>query len=459
MSDIKAYPTELLGRYVKELKYESLPAAVVAYAKLLVLDYLASAVAGYKVNKIFNQAVLDVVGGMGGRPESTVLFGGGRLPAANAAFLNAAFGHGADLDDGHRTAQGHPGVATIPAVLALAEATGKTGKDAIAAIVAGYEVYVRLSNAVMPSHFQRGFHGTGTVGAVAAGAAAAKTLNLSEEEVRRAISLAAVQASGLFEVSESGQMTKPINPGNAVRTGVISALLARAGCDAPTAPLEGAKGFIKAFTDTVDWDALTKELGKRHLLTTCYIKLYPGCRHLHGAIDCAVKHHKSGSIPSVDAVDRIRIYAYPAAIQVVGNILEPTSEDGAKFSMTYAAATALISGNYTLEDLSAARSMSAKVRATIRKIEIVGEPALENRAAGIRGTRMELVLKDGTVKTESVILPKGDPEVPLEDGDMREKLRSCATGVYGETVQEALYEKAMQLDTLSDVGELVKILT
>jgi 2-methylcitrate dehydratase PrpD len=458
MSDSKIFITGLLSQYVKDLKYENLPTAVVEYTKLLVLDYLASAIAGYKVNKTFNTAVLDVIGGMGGTPESTVIFGGGRLPASNAAFINAVFGHGADLDDGHRRAQGHPGVTTIPAVLALAEAHGKTGKDVIAAIVAGYEVYVRLSSAIMPSHFLRGFHGTGTIGAVAAGAAAAKTLELSEEEVQRAISLAAVQASGLFEVSESGQMTKPINAGNAVRTGIISALLARTGCDAPKHPLEGNKGFLNAFTDKVDWDILTKELGKVHLITTCYIKTYPGCRHLHGAVDCALELREDG-VPSSDEIAGINIHTYPAGIKVVGNILEPVNEDEAKFSMTYATATALLTGKYTLEDLYAARNMNDDVRTMIRKIKIFSEPDLENRAANIRGTRVEMSLKDGTMRTGSVTLPKGDPEVPLEEGDMREKLRFCADGLYNGEIQQSLYDKVMKLDKVEDLGELLKILT
>jgi 2-methylcitrate dehydratase PrpD len=103
--------------------------------------------------------------------------------------------------------------------------------------------------------------------------------------------------------------------------------------------------------------------------------------------------------------------------------------------------------------------MRDDVRTLIRKIEIVSELGLENRAANICGTRMELILKDGTVRTESVTLPKGDPEVHLEKGDMREKLRFCAKGVYNEAAQQALYDGAMRLEELNDLGELFKILT
>jgi 2-methylcitrate dehydratase PrpD len=454
----KIHPTTLLSRYVSRLQYEDLPADVVAYTKLLVLDYLASAMAGYKVNKVFNRAVLEVIGGMGGRPESTVLFGGGKLPAAHAGFINAVYGHGADLDDGNRTATGHPGTSIIPAVLSLAEAHGLCGKDAITAIVTGYDVYVRLGNIMLPSHFLRGFHSTGTIGAVAAGAASAKVLGLSEDFVRRTISLAAVQASGLHEVSDSGQMAKPINPGNAARTGILSALLAQAGADAPQAPLEGDKGFLKAFADGADQSALPDDLGKHFKITTCYIKLYPACRHAHAPVDAAMRL-RAGGLPAPNAIEAIKIYTYPSAIQIAGNIFEPKNEDEAKLSITFAAATAMVTGHFTLDDLKSGGHLSDEVRVLIGKMQIVNEPALQNKEAGIRGARIDILLKDGSVRSETILLPKGDPEVPLQGSDMSEKLRSCASNLYDEGTQQNLYDTAMRLDELASVSKLMGIVS
>ena len=454
----KSRLSTLLSRYVSRLRYEDLPANVVAYAKLLVLDYLASAMAGYKVNTVFNRAVLHVIGEMEGKPESTVLFGGGKLPAAHAGFINAVYGHGADLDDGNRTATGHPGVAVIPAVLSLAEANGLCGKDAITAIVAGYDVYVRLGDLMMPSHFLKGFHSTGTIGAVAAGAASARILDLDEEAVHRSISLAAVQASGLHEVSNSGQMAKPINPGNAVRTGIFSALLARAGADAPKEPLGGDKGFLKAFADGADGSTPPEDLGKPFKIMTCYIKLYPACRHAHAPVDAALRLRASG-VPEPDAIEAIEIHTYPSAIQIAGNIFEPKNQDEAKLSIAFATATAMATGRFTLDDLKNAAHMGDDVRALIGKMKMVNEPTLQNKKAGIRGARVEMILKDGTVKSETVPLPKGDPEVPLQRGDMIEKLRSCASGLLNRERQQKLYDTAMTLDELDKAGELMAILS
>jgi 2-methylcitrate dehydratase PrpD len=450
--------TKLFCRYVSGLQFQHLPAGVVDSAALHVLDNLASAMAGYKVNRVFNQAVREVFGGMGGKPESTAWFGGGRLPAAHAGFINAVYGHGADLDDGNRTATGHPGVAIIPAVLSLAEAHGRGGKDAITAIVAGYDVYVRLGNLMMPCHFERGFHSTGTIGAVAAGAASAKILGLSEDGVRRALSLAAVQASGLHEVSDSGQMAKPLNPGNAARTGIISALLAKAGADAPKDPLEGDKGFLKAFADGPHWSTLPDDLGRHFKITTCYIKLYPACRHAHAPVDAALRLREAG-IPGVNAIEAIKIHTYPAAIAIAGNIFEPKNEDEAKLSITFAVATAMATGRFQLGDLQSAGRLSDEVKALIGKMQIVNEPALQNREAGIRGARIDLVLKDGTVKSETVPLPKGDPEVPLQGREMLEKLKSCAADLYDRQTQQQLYDQAMGLADLDRVSRLMEMLS
>ncbi len=289
-------PTQLLAEYVSNLQWQALPPEVVESAKLRVLDYLASAMAGYRLNRTFSDTVTGMYRDMGGVKESRVLFSDLQLPAPNAAFLNAAYGHGADIDDGHRTANGHPGIVVIPAALALAEAHHMSGKDVILAVVAGYDVFVRLASAVNPAHFARGFHSTGTVGTIAAAAAAAKVLRLDFEGVRNSISLGAVQAAGVHEISESAQASKPLSPAKAAYGGVLSGRMARLGIEGPLEALEGTKGFLKAFTDKFDFEILQKELGQRFDITRCYVKLYPACRHCHGGIDAAIRLYESGDV-------------------------------------------------------------------------------------------------------------------------------------------------------------------
>jgi 2-methylcitrate dehydratase PrpD len=450
-------PTDLLTNYIHRLRFEDLPGEVVESAKFVLLDYLASAMAGYKVNRIFNEALWGVVGAMGGKKESRVIFQGAKLPAPHAAMMNAAYGHGADLDDGNRTAQGHPGVGTIPAVLALAEANGLGGRDVIVAIVAGYDIFVRMATALNPSHLSRGFHTTGTIGTIAAAGAAAKALKLPPAGVRNALSLGALQAAGLLEVAESGQMAKPFHPAKAAFNAILAARLAEKGAEGPREPLEGRKGFIRAFADQADLDVLRKDLGKKYRISSCYIKLYPACRHTHGAIDAALKL-RQGGLFSLNTLKAVKVHIYPAAINLTGSIYKPRNQDEAKFSLAYTVATALTKGHFTLKDLDAAKGLDKETRGIISKIEIISDPKLENPAANLRGARVELVLKDGTTLREEVKLPKGDPEVPATDQDMEGKLRFCAEDVFSEARQRAILTAVRKLDRLENIGGLMKLL-
>ena len=450
-------PTDLLTEYVHKLSFAALPGEAVEAAKRVLLDYLASAMAGYKINRTFNDALWSVMAEMAGKKESRVLFQGARLPAPHAALMNAAYGHGADLDDGHRTAQGHPGVPVIPAVLALAEAHGLGGRAVITAIVAGYDIFVRMATALNPSHLLRGFHTTGTVGTLASAGAAAKILNLPPAQIRTALSLAALQAAGLLEVAESGQMAKPFHPAKAAFNAVLAARLAEKGAEGPREPLEGKKGFIRAFADQADLDALGKDLGRKFRISSCYIKLYPACRHTHGAIDAALKLRQAGGF-SLGSLRAVKVHVYPAAINLTGSIFKPRNEDEAKFSLPYTVATALTKGHFALKDLDAAAGLDRETRGVIAKLEIVSDPKLENRAANLRGARVELVLKDGTTLTEEVRLPKGDPEVPATTADMAQKLAFCAEDLFPAARQRAILKAVDNLDRLEGIGGLMKLL-
>ena len=249
-------------------------------------------------------------------------------------------------------------------------------------------------------------------------------------------------------------MAKPINPGNAVRTGVISALLASSGADAPLFPLEGNKGFFSAFADQVDSDLLIQGLKSEHKIATCYMKPYPACRHIHAPIDVALKLRAQG-IPPLEEIENIKIYAYPAAIRTTGNIIEPANVDEAKFSLTYATAVAFNLGHFTLDDLEDVEHLCDKVQEWIHKMEIVSDPSLENRSANIRGSRIEVLLKNGQIKSEFVALPKGDPEVPLSEKDLYNKLRSCTQGVFKKEIIEKFYACGIKFEKLDSVGKLL----
>ena len=159
------------------------------------------------------------------------------------------------------------------------------------------------------------------------------------------------------------------------------------------------------------------------LLHDCYFKLYPSCRHTHCGIDAGVALHEK---IRVEDIDEVKVCIYPNAIKLAG-IEYPKDQDETKFSIQYTLACALLNGNYGIADMNPPR-MTDDVVSLIEKIKLIPDESMENREKGIRGTRVEVVLKNGETMAQTVLVPKGDPENPLTRDDIIEKLRTCAKG-------------------------------
>ena len=420
--------TKDLSRFCAELKYSDLSKKTIETIKLFILDYYAAAFAGYRVNKQFNEACQRLYFEMGGKEESEVLFSDKRLPAENAAFINAVYAHGADMDDGNRKAMGHVGAHVMPAVFALCDAIGESRKERIyEAIVVGYEIYCRCAAAVQPGLVKRGFHSTGTAGVLAAAGASAKLMGLDAEGIYNSIALATTQGAGLLIVAESGQECKPINPARAAQNGIASAKLVSFGVQSFDRPLDSEKGWFHAMSDVVDVDML--KLDKTKLaIDECYIKPYPSCRHTHCAIEAARELYEKEGVRA-ENIKSARLYIYPNAISIAGQILYPQTDADAKFSIHYCLAKTLERGNYTLSDLEV-KNIPPKTKSLIEKIELIPDESMENRSLGIRGAKLELELLDGRVLEKSITVPKGDPENPMQLKDVCDKLYSMAEGVW-----------------------------
>lgn len=400
----------------------------------LIIDFFAAAYAGYQQNRSFNRAVEAVVYPQGGAEESTVLFQSRKYPGRLAAFMNSVYGHGAELDDGNKQAAGHAGVHLIPAVFALAEKLGSTNEDVLLALATGYEAYIRISAAAQPGLVARGFHSTGMAGTLACAAACARLYHLDAQGIEDAVALATTMTGGLLSYGDSRPAIKPLNPGKAAENGVFAAMLANEGMQGPTESLEGQNGWFHAVTDQVHEHFLR---GSDHLLLhDCYFKLYPSCRHTHCGIDAAVALHSKASTDDIEAVN---VYIYPNAIKLAG-IKIPKDQDETKFSIQYTMACAMLNGSYGIADMDPPR-LTQEVLALIEKTNLIPDTSMEDREQGIRGTRVELILKNGERLEETVLVPKGDPENPLTRADIVEKLKTCAKGQADEATLRKLVEK------------------
>lgn len=426
-------PTEqdtarILSRFAARLSFSGIPTQTVETTRMFLADYCAACFAGIRVNRTFNEAMLSIVEEMSGRGTASVFLLEQKLPPENAAFMNAIYAHGADMDDGNRKAMGHVAAHVMSAVLALAESLGeKTWEDVLTAITVGYEVYNRVAAIAQPGLVHRGFHSTGTAGAVACGAACAKLMGLDEDGIYSAMGIAAIQASGLIIIAESGQSCKPLNPANAARTGILSAKLAAAGIKGPDSPLESPKGWFHAMTDEVHYEMLSG-LGNEFTICESYLKPYPSCRHTHCGIEAAIHIRKEMEEKglSIEDIERLELYIYSNAIQIAGQIRVPKTADEAKFSIHYSLAVALTTGNYSLDELG--KRPDESVRRLVDKIELVPDASMEDTASGIRGAKLVAKFYNDTKAESTILLPKGEAANPFTWDDMERKLEACMAG-------------------------------
>ena len=443
--------SQILSDFVYNLKYEDLPLAVVDTTKRYIADYYAASFAGIKVNGTFNDAVIGVISEMGGKQECDYIYSEARLPAANAAFLSACMAHGADMDDGNRKAMGHVGAHVISTALTLCQTLDVSGEDIITAINAGYEVYNRVAAAVQPGLVHRGFHSTGTAGAIACGAVAAKLMGMDAEGIYNTMALCAVQASGLIIIAESGQSCKPINPANAAKTGILSAKIISRGVKSSEYFLESKKGYFHAMSDEVDGNMITDGLGEVFTITESYMKPYPSCRHTHCGIECVLDIRKR--LPEGAKIKDVKVYIYKNAIDIAGQIKVPKVSDDAKFSVHYSLAVALLKGHFNLGDLDISGIDEETLR-VIDNTELIADSSMEDRDKGIRGSRVVVTTEDGSVLERTVLIPLGDAANPLTWDDLEDKLSACSEGLLSEENQKKLMENIHNFERFNKIDTI-----
>jgi 2-methylcitrate dehydratase PrpD len=222
---------------VHALKYEAIPEEVTKKAKFIIRDGLGNQIAASAISEPARK-VIEMVKEWGGKPESTVVGYGFKVPAPMAAMCNAMMGHGVELDDAHGSGLIKAGSVMVPSLMALAEANNKSGKEVVTALIAGYEVAIRIAKAINPGHRQRGFHTTGTVSAIGVAAAGAKLLGCDVNGIASAIGLAAMQSAGIQSYLDDPCMAKPFSPGKSALNGTMAAVMVSRGFTGPKKALE-----------------------------------------------------------------------------------------------------------------------------------------------------------------------------------------------------------------------------
>jgi 2-methylcitrate dehydratase PrpD len=431
--------------FVLDTRYESLKPEVIRQAKSLILDLLGVSLAGYQSME-FPRWVVQYLAGLGGTPEATIFQTRKKYPALNAVFANASCAHAIDMDDGHRYGALHPGTVIIPAALGAAELAGATTKDFITGVVAGYEVMIRVGAAINPSSLNRGFHATGITGTFGAAAAGASILNLTLEETIGAFGMAGLQSAGVLQINHDveGAKVKPINPARAAQAGLFACILAQKGAKGPLHIFEGEDGYLKAFTDKVNPDWLTRELGQTFEICNAYVKFYAACRHVHACVDAALEAVRTTPV-KIPEIKKITIETYPAAIRLAG-IVDVTTPSAARFSIPYSVALALVRGNAGADQYTEENIRNREIRDLAGKIEFSVGKKWEEAYPNKRGASVRITDRHGREGFAEVDLAKGEPENPASWEEVYNKFFTNATLLISEQDARALGEGVMNLE-------------
>src|SRR5471030_2676240 len=411
--------TMALASFTAALDSTTLPGEVRQKLGWLLLDHLRLCSIGARLPwSDWSRRYVGLVGRAG---SSHVLFSPDTVNPQHATFLNVAYGSSFDADDTHVGAMLHPGVAAWSAAFAVAEHTGASGPEVLAAVVAGYETAIRIGLAVQPSHFKRGFQSTGTCDGFGTAAAAGRLLfrgKNSDRRIAEAMGLAGGYASGVAQFYYSGASAKRIQAAHSAESGVAAALLAEQGYSGPVDIIEGAGGFAKAYADGWDPTVIEDGLGQRFHLMDVLVKSHAAAARVAAGIDGMLALRQEHGFSSDDIVSMT--LGIPRIIQ--GRLTNPHPVDLQAAQMCLPFGVALASKlpispgqiqTVNVTDFEAAlsdRSLHAIEELTTITLDDEVEAASNELSTA---ARVSVTLRDGRELSKLVPAPKGSPSQPF----------------------------------------------
>lgn len=449
--------TTVLSEFASKTGLDDISAEAVEATKRHILDCTGVALAA--TAEPAGRIVIDITREQGGGPTAAVFGTNFRTSVVAAAWANGSLAHLLDYDD---TGFSHPTACILPAALALAEETGASGGDLVAAVCIGLEVFERMSSSGRQhEHVLRktGFHPTSLYGCSAAAAGAGSIVGLNPTQMGVAIGLAAANAGGLTQ--HFGTWGKGIHAGNAARAGVTSVLLARKDYGADPAGLEGAYGFYSAFHGDGNYtlDKMADGLGSHWSIVDpgLTVKRYPCCGGNLRALDAAAALVTEHDI-HIDDVERLEVDVHPDILDVV-RFHKPEDGFRGKFSIDYVLAAMLLDRRVDLDSFSDSYCAAPRMRAALDKTVVNAHPEWPNDRESRRRTPVTITMKDGRTFSKQVDAVRGSPGNPMTRDELVEKYRGCAARVLeGEKLERSI-TALESLETVPAVKTLVEELT
>ena len=438
-----------LAVFVEAVNAERLTEAAVRAVRLVLLDTIGAMVAGSAMPE--NRRLAEAMHGRRSRATATLLGDGGKADPLLATFVNATAGVALEVDEGSRLGGGHPAIHVIPGALAVAEDTGADGRRLLESIVAGYEICSRLGGATTP---KPNVHSHGTWGTIGTAVAAAKLAGLDAAGVRSVINLSAsMSPANTWTPALEGVTIRNAYPGRSGLEGILAVDLHRAGftglADAPS----DVYGTILA--DRFEPERALEGLGGPLRIEQNYFKLYACCRYNHFALDALMTMAKAERLEHAQ-VERVIVTTIPFGPRMAEPA--PLSMLGAKFSIPYAVAAALVLGRADVAAFVEPALSDPRIRALAARVEVRVDPRMSPRTVDYPTAMVEVVLKGGRTLSGSTTVVRGDFADPVPAEEVVGKAVALLSAVLGADRARAVVEMVEQVDTLKDVRDLTALL-
>ena len=439
-----------LARFVEDTSVERLPEAAFHAARLVLLDTIGAMVAGSALPE--NRRLADSMRERRSRASATLLGHGGRVDPLLATFVNATAGVALEVDEGSRLGGGHPAIHVVPAALAVAEDTGADGRRLLEGIIAGYEVCSRLGSATTP---RPNVHSHGTWGTIGTAVAVAKLAGLDAGAVKAVINLAAsMSPANTWTTALEGATIRNAYPGRSGLEGILAVDLHRAGFTGlPDAPAD-VYGTILA--DRFEPERALDGLGGPLRIQQNYFKLYACCRYNHFALDALLAMARAERL-TADQVERVVVTTIPFGPRMAEPA--PASMLGAKFSIPYAVAAALVLGRADVPAFVEPALGDPRIRVLAARVEVQVDPEMSPRRSDRPTARVEVVLTNGRTLSGSTTVVRGDFEDPVPAAEVVDKFLTLTAEILGADRARDVVRLVEQAETLKDVRDLTTLLT
>jgi 2-methylcitrate dehydratase PrpD len=413
--------TKEIAEFVFNFKYDQIPGQAVQLIKNAFLDTVGVGIAGS--NEIGSKIIKDFISSEKAQPTSTIWGSKQKTSPSYSALVNGAMAHSLDFDDVNSAAQGHPSTVIVPAVMAVSEELNISGKIAILSYFVGFEVMAYAGKLLGYTHYKKGWHGTATLGVLGATAVAGKLYGLTVEQLEMALGIAVSHSCGTRQ--NFGTMTKPYHPGNAARSGIVAASLAKRGFSGNKEIIEAPLGFISLLGDRNE-PATNEKIGEKFELidSGINVKKYACCFATHRAADAVFEILKRSEI-NPDDIEEIIVKAPEGGFTPV-IYSRPVDGLEGKFSVEYVIAAAITDRNITLDTFTDEAVQRKSVQALLKKVKKEEDQLISfNRSAIDEGFVELTIFLNNEKLTQKIEYPKGSPRWPLTQDELHNKFRDC----------------------------------